>query len=190
MGTQPNQKTSNQKFDVIATRALEFMLKKFHDYGSAWTWLRPHSHANQIFIKLKRIRTIQDTGSQKVQDKLEDDILGALNYAAMGLSRVRGDVGQDAKLTEEAFRGFMEKSFATARETFQNKNHDYGEAWRDLSVSTMIDLMMVKLERLRKIKRNKGEVIVSEGSDGSYIDIMNYCIFCLILIDEGVDPMD
>lgn len=166
------------------------MLKKYHDYGSAWTWLRPHSHASQIFIKLKRIKTIQDLGTQKVKDSIDSDILGSLNYAAMGLSRVRGDVAQDAKLTEDAFKAFMEKSFATARDTFQQKNHDYGEAWRDLTVSNMVDLMMVKLERLRQIKRNKGEVIVSEGSDGSYVDIMNYCIFCLILIDEGKDPMD
>lgn len=188
MSTQ--QGKSNAQFDEIAKKALELMLKKYHDYGSAWTWLRPHSHASQIFIKMKRIRTIQDLGTQKVKDSIESDILGSLNYAAMGLSRVRGDVAQDAKLNEDAFKAFMEKSFATARDTFQQKNHDYGEAWRDLTVSNMIDLMMVKLERLRQIKRNKGEVIVSEGSDGSYIDIMNYCVFCLILINEGKDPMD
>ncbi len=190
MSQQPDQNKSNEKFDAIASKALELMLKKYHDYGSAWTWLRPHSHASQIFIKLKRIKTIQDIGTQKVKDPIDSDILGSLNYAAMGLSRIRGDIAQDAELTEDAFKAFMEKSFADARETFQNKNHDYGEAWRDLSVSNMVDLMMVKLARLRKIKRNKGETVVSEGADASYIDIMNYCIFCLILINEGKDPMD
>jgi hypothetical protein len=184
------QEKSNAQFDKVATQAIEFMLKKYDDYGSSWTYLRPHSLADQIFIKLKRIWTIQETGEQKVEDSINGDIFGILNYAAMALSRLRGDVGQNSTITKEEFEGFMKKSFTNARDLFQAKNHDYGEAWRDLSVSTMTDLMIQKIMRLHSIKRNKGKTKVSEGAAANYLDIMNYSIFCLIRIDEGINPMD
>lgn len=188
MSTQ--QEKSNGQFDEVTVEALSLMLKKYDDYGSSWTYLRPHSLADQIFIKLKRIWNIQETGEQKVADTIDSDIFGILNYAAMALSRLRGDVGQNSTITKEEFEGFMKKSFTSARDLFQAKNHDYGAAWRDLSVSTMTDLMIQKIMRLRSIKRNKGETKVSEGAAANYLDIMNYAIFCLIQIEEGTNPMD
>jgi hypothetical protein len=184
------QNKSNLQFDKIVESCLEFMKKKHKDYGSAWTYLRPSSLTDQIFIKIKRVWTIQENGEQKVADPLKGDIEGILNYAAMALSRVRGEVGQNDNLTEAEFLGFMKKSFEEAKDLFQKKNADYGEAWRDLRISSMIDLMMQKIMRLRIIKKNNGKTIVSEGVDANYRDIMNYAIFCLILIDEGVSPMD
>lgn len=158
--------------------------KKTIDYGTAWRILRTSSLTDQIFIKAQRIRTIQESGENKVGEDIADEFIGIVNYGIMALIQL--DLKSDDKLDLPANQ-VMTSYDKYAQETYdlmQAKNHDYGEAWRDMRVSSLCDLILMKLLRVKQIEDNNGETLVSEGLDANYMDMINYAIFALIKLEE------
>ncbi|MCB0616665.1 MAG: DUF1599 domain-containing protein [Phaeodactylibacter sp.] len=173
-----------EQFDAILRKCRDLFEKKTRDYGTAWRILRPSSLTDQLFIKAKRIRSIEEKGRQKVSDSIESDYIGLINYSLMAIAQL--DLSEDAPLElplEDALRIFDEK-VAAVRALLEVKNHDYGEAWRDMRVSSMTDLILMKLLRIKQIEENKGKTIASEGLEANYQDIVNYAIFALIKLQE------
>lgn len=174
--------TTETLFDEIVEKCLALAEKKYADYGDSWKILRPSSLTDQIFIKAKRIRTIQETKENLVGDPIDSEFIGIVNYSLMGIYNLDHREHQ-----EDMMLGFK-RIIKDIRTLLLKKNHDYGEAWRDLRISSMTDLVLQKLFRLRQIETNNYRVSVSEQAKSSYEDIVNYSIFCLILIQEGSDP--
>jgi hypothetical protein len=159
-------------------------LKKTKDYGTAWRVLRTISIVDQIFIKAQRIRTIQEKGNQKIADDIVGEFKGILNYAIIGLIQLElpADAPEDLALSEVSL--LYNTNAQAAKKLMMDKNHDYGEAWRSMSRESFVDLILMKLQRIRQILSNNGKTIVSEGIDANYLDIVNYAVFALILIGE------
>lgn len=154
--------------------------KKTRDYGTAWRILRLPSITDQIYIKAKRIRSIQEKGMQKIQEDISSEFVGIINYCIMALIQL--ELPEDAPLEmpyEELGPLYDTKALATMNLLLQ-KNHDYGEAWREMRVSSMTDIILMKLLRVRKIEDNAGETLISEGVEANYQDMINYSVFCLI----------
>lgn len=163
----------------------DIFLKKAKDYGTAWRVLRVISIVDQIFIKAQRIKTIQQKGSQKVGDDIASEFKGIVNYGVIGL--VQLGFGNEAveELPLDKVELWYDEKTEEARAIMMNKNHDYGEAWRDMSQESFVDLILMKLMRIKQILVNDGKTLISEGIDANFIDIMNYSLFALILIREG-----
>ncbi|MCO6475308.1 MAG: DUF1599 domain-containing protein [Phaeodactylibacter sp.] len=177
-------KRTLEQFDHILHRCRDLFEKKTRDYGTAWRILRPSSLTDQVFIKARRIRSIEEKGRQKVEDSIESDYIGMINYSLMAM--VQLNLPEDAALElppEEAVRLFDEK-VAETRALLAAKNHDYGEAWREMRISSMTDLILMKLLRIKQIEDNEGKTIASEGLEANYQDIVNYAIFALIKLQE------
>jgi len=175
--------TSKQYNNIIETcRAL--FINKMKDYGSAWRILRLPSLTDQIFIKTQRIRGLQQNEVQKVDEGQVSEFIGIINYSIMALIQLeRGVVEQpDLNIDESIFE--YNKNVEIAKKLMMDKNHDYGEAWRDMRVSSLTDLILQKLLRVKQIEDNKGKTIVSEGIDANYQDMINYAIFALILLEK------
>jgi hypothetical protein len=177
--------TTNQQYDSAANQCREIFLKKTSDYGTSWRVLRTISIADQIFIKAKRIRTIQENNVQKIGDTIKDEFKGILNYSVIGLIQLDLDNQETEDMPVNEASALYDKKIAAAKSLMQDKNHDYGEAWRDMSQESFTDLILSKLLRIRQIVCNNGKTIISEGIDANYFDIINYAIFALILIEEG-----
>lgn len=174
-----------RQYDEAVKASKDIFLKKIVDYGTAWRVLRPISIVDQLFIKAMRIRTIQETGMQRVGDDIPGEFRGLINYGVIGLIQLtRGD-SKIEEIPAETVSGLYDASIHLAKETMLNKNHDYGEAWRDMSEEGLVDLILMKLLRIRQIIANDGRTLISEGIDAGYIDIINYAVFALILIGEG-----
>lgn len=157
--------------------------KKTHDYGTAWRILRTSSLTDQIFIKANRIRTIQESGENLVGEDIEGEFIGIVNYGIMSLIQLELTDEDELELDPERTVGLYDKH---AKETFDlmmKKNHDYGEAWRDMRVSSLTDLILMKVLRVKQIEDNAGKTLVSEGVDANYMDMVNYAIFALIMLD-------
>ncbi len=176
--------TSKQYNDVIETcRAL--FINKMKDYGSAWRILRLPSLTDQIFIKAQRIRGLQQNSERKVDEGEVSEFMGIINYSVMALIQLeRGVVEQPDLSLEEATQLYDEK-VAITKQLMLNKNHDYGEAWRDMRVSSLTDLILQKLLRVKQIEDNQGKTLVSEGIDANYQDMINYAVFALIHLSEN-----
>ena len=154
------------------------------DYGTAWRILRVSSITDQIFIKAQRIRSIEEKGSQKVDEGVESEFLGIINYAVIALIQL--ELGNESQLemsSEEVIRHF-DFHVTSAKSLMENKNHDYGEAWRGMRTSSMTDLILMKLLRIKQIEDNQGKTLISEGVPANYYDIINYAVFALIKISE------
>ena len=175
--------TSSQ-YDQAVASCKDIFIKKTLDYGTSWRVLRLISITDQIFIKAKRIRTIQEKKSQKVADDISSELKGIINYAVIGLIQLELGTAEIDDLSPEETAVKYEKMIAVSKATMMDKNHDYGEAWREMSQESFIDLILMKLNRIRQILSNDGVTIISEGIDANFIDILNYAIFGLILIDE------
>ncbi|GHC55699.1 DUF1599 domain-containing protein [Ulvibacter litoralis] len=175
--------TSKQYSAVIETcRAL--FVNKMKDYGSAWRILRLPSLTDQIFIKAQRIRGLQQNAERKVDEGESAEFIGIINYSIMALIQLElGVVEQPDLGIEEATRLFDEK-VAVTKQLMLDKNHDYGEAWRDMRVSSLTDLILQKLLRVKQIEDNQGKTLVSEGIDANYQDMINYSVFALILLEQ------
>ncbi|MCK5855976.1 MAG: DUF1599 domain-containing protein [Bacteroidales bacterium] len=180
------EKTITQFNTVIDSCRLIFS-KKTKDYGTSWRILRTSSLTDQIFIKANRIRSIEEKGEMKVKENIRDEFIAIVNYSVMALIQIelgaasgKDDLQLDVNKTIELY----EKYIYGARDLMLNKNHDYGEAWRDMRISSLTDIILMKLLRLKQIEDNKGITIVSEGPEGSYNDMINYSIFALIKMDE------
>jgi hypothetical protein len=179
---------TNGQYDAILKQCEEIFLKKTNDYGTAWRVLRTISIVDQIYIKAQRIRTIQEKGQQKV-GKLGDDIrsefIGIINYSLIGLIQLVLTDTDPEELETAVVEKLYHKYFLEAKELMQSKNHDYGEAWRNMSQESFVDLILMKLQRMRQIVSNKGATLISEGLDANYYDMINYAVFALILQTEA-----
>jgi hypothetical protein len=178
-----NQIRTFNDFDLILSRCEEIRKKKRKDYGDSWKIFRPSSITDQIYIKAARIRSVQEKKENKVEDPLENEFTGIINYSLMALFQL--DRYEKEITDDERF----EKIISDIKILLKKKNHDYGEAWRNLRISSMVDLILAKLIRLKQIESNNYSVEVSEEAFASYQDVINYSVFCLILIEEGVSPM-
>lgn len=173
------QNTSKEYNDVVAT-CKELFTKKMKDYGAAWRILRLPSLTDQIFIKAQRIRGLQQNQIQKVNEGAASEFIGIINYCVMALIQIeKGIVEQPDLSLKQAVEAYEEKINVT-KQLMMDKNHDYGEAWRDMRVSSLTDLILQKLLRVKQIEDNKGATLVSEGIDANYQDMINYAVFALI----------
>ena len=178
--------STNQQYDKAVLLCRDIFLKKTRDYGTSWRVLRPISIADQLFIKARRIRTLQEAREQKVEEDKAGEFRAMVNYGIIGLIQlsISGPASVEELPADEA-AGWYDEKAAVARETMLNKNHDYGEAWRDMSQESFVDLILMKILRIRQIVANEGKTLISEGIDSNYLDIINYSLFALILIAEG-----
>lgn len=154
------------------------------DYGTAWRILRPSSLTDQIFIKAQRIRSIEDKRQQKIEEGVDSEFIGIINYAAIALVQLQLPEEAPFEIEPDEALKRMEVEFMAAKRLMMDKNHDYGEAWRDMRVSSMTDLILMKLLRIKQIEDNKGETLISEGVEANYYDIINYAVFALIKLNE------
>lgn len=176
---------TNQQYDQAIGLCRDIFIKKTKDYGTAWRVLRTISVVDQIFIKALRIRTIQDLDTQKVGDDIPSEFKGIINYAVIGLMQLELGRPQVEELSVEQVDTLYHKYIDFAKRTMLDKNHDYGEAWREMSQQSFTDLILMKLMRIKQILSNDGKTLISEGIDANYVDIINYSVFALILIEEG-----
>ena len=177
------QKTLDQ-YDAALAECAQLFEKKNRDYGTAWRILRLESITDQLYIKAKRIREIQERGSQQISDSVADEFIGLVNYSAIALAQIElGDAKHEMLDADFAFE-LYKKQTDLARALMVQKNTDYGEAWRDMRVSSLADLILMKIFRLKQIEDNKGHTFVSEGVSANYLDILNYSLFALIKINN------
>ena len=173
-----------QEYNAVIDSCRSLFIKKMTDYGSAWRILRLPSLTDQIFIKAQRIRQLQENDVRKVDEGEKSEFIGIINYSIMALIQLElGIVDQPDLSTEEAIE-LYDKYAQTTRDLMLNKNHDYGEAWRDMRISSLTDLILQKLLRVKQIEDNKGKTIVSEGLDANYQDMVNYAVFAMIHLAE------
>jgi len=176
------EKTS-QEFEAIIGKCKNIFEAKMKDYGSAWRVLRTSSLTDQIYIKASRIRSIDDKGTQKINEGIIPEFIGIVNYSVMALIQLELCNENQLELsTQEAIK-LYENHIYKAKKLMENKNHDYGEAWRNMRVSSLTDIILMKLLRIKQIENNKGKTFVSEGVDANYFDIINYSIFALIKLN-------
>ncbi len=179
-----NNNTS-QQFDTVVGFCKDIFVKKMKDYGSAWRILRTPSLTDQIYIKANRIRSIDDKGIQKVKEGIKPEFIGIINYSIMALIQLelsdKNNLELDPDDAIKLYNSYIQKS----KELMLDKNHDYGEAWRNMRVSSLTDIILMKLMRIKQIEDNEGKTFISEGVDANYFDIINYAIFALIRIMEA-----
>ena len=173
------QKTSEQ-YDAVVKICRDLFSKKMKDYGSAWRILRLPSLTDQIFIKAQRIRSLQENAVRKVDEGEQSEFIGIINYSIMALIQIEKGIADQPDMNTEEAVALFDKHVAMTKSLMENKNHDYGEAWRDMRVSSLTDLILQKLLRVKQIEDNKGETLVSEGIDANYQDMVNYAIFAMI----------
>jgi len=173
---------TTQQYEKIMEICRDIFLKKMKDYGTAWRILRIQSVTDQIYIKARRIRTIQETGLSKVDDDIRGEFIGIVNYAIIGLIQLELTPSEE-ELDERETIGLYNKWFNQAKELMLLKNHDYGEAWRFMRISSYTDLILMKIKRIKQIENNEGQTLISEGIDANYLDIINYAVFALIKIE-------
>ncbi len=158
----------------------DIFAKKTNDYGTAWRILRPSSLTDQIFIKAQRIRTIQETGENRVGEAIDDEFRAIVNYCLMALIQLCETELESTELDPAEAVALYDKYSDQAYHLMLRKNHDYGEAWRDMRVSSLTDLILMKILRVKQIEDNKGRTLISEGIDANYFDMLNYAVFALI----------
>ena len=177
------QQTSKQ-YDEVIEKCRSLYSNKLKDYGCAWRILRLPSLTDQIFIKAQRIRQLQQNSTRKVDEGEVSEFIGIINYSVMALIQLEKGVVEQPDLSIEKALELYDKHIAITKQLMEDKNHDYGEAWRDMRVSSLTDLILQKLLRVKQIEDNKGKTIVSEGIDANYQDMINYAVFALIHINE------
>ncbi len=176
-------KTETQ-YETAITSSKNIFIKKMKDYGTAWRILRTSSITDQIFIKAQRIRNIEDKGTQKISENIQSEYIGIINYSIIGLIQLKLKNDMRMDLPADEVSKLYDQHANEARNLMENKNHDYGEAWRDMRISSLTDLILMKLLRIKQIEDNKGETIISEGVDANFHDMINYAIFALIKLNE------
>ncbi len=177
------QDTSKQ-YDAVIDECRSLFEKKMSDYGSAWRILRLPSLTDQIFIKAQRIRQLQENKVRKVDEGVVSEFIGIINYSIMALIQLEKGVVENPDLNTEEAAALYDKHSKITKELMMDKNHDYGEAWRDMRVASLTDLILQKLLRVKQIEDNKGKTIVSEGIDANYQDMINYAVFAMIHLKE------
>jgi hypothetical protein len=178
-------KNTAEQYDSVTDICRDIFSKKTIDYGTAWRVLRTISIVDQIYIKAQRIRTIQEKGQQKIGDAIKDEFVGIINYAVIGIIQLHLPEDAPDELPPAHAIALYNEHIAAAKSLMTDKNHDYGEAWRNMSQESFVDLILMKLQRIRQILVNQGKTLISEGVDANYFDIINYGVFALILIAES-----
>lgn len=173
------QATSKQ-YDAVVNQCKTLYINKLKDYGSAWRILRLPSLTDQLYIKAQRIRQLQENPIRKVQEDAQSEFIGIINYAVMALIQLEKGIADQPDLSVEEAVVLFDKHIAMTKSLMEDKNHDYGEAWREMRVSSLTDLILQKLLRVKQIEDNKGKTLVSEGIDANYQDMINYAVFALI----------
>jgi hypothetical protein len=171
---------TNIEYTNIINHCRDIFIKKTKDYGTAWRILRPSSLTDQLFIKAQRIRTLQESGENKVGENIDDEFLAIVNYCIMAIIQLREKSLETLDLSEHQAVALYDKYAHEAYDLMSKKNHDYGEAWRDMRVSSLTDLILMKILRVKQIEDNQGKTIISEGIDANYFDMLNYAVFALI----------
>ena len=170
-----------REYDVASAKCKDIFIKKMKDYGCAWRILRLSSLTDQIFIKAQRIRSIEMKGSQKVGEDIRNEFIGIVNYSIIALIQLEKGIAEQPDMeNEEVQKLYTKNTITESKELMKSKNHDYGEAWRDMRVSSLTDLILQKLLRVKQIEDNQGKTLISEGIDANYFDMINYSIFALI----------
>ncbi|MGB5364143.1 MAG: DUF1599 domain-containing protein [Aureibaculum sp.] len=180
------QRTSEQ-YDAVIKQCRELFINKMTDYGSAWRILRLPSLTDQIFIKAQRIRQLQENEIKKVDEDEIPEFIGIINYSIMALIQLERGVADEPDLDLEESIKLYDKHIAITKSLMEDKNHDYGEAWREMRISSLTDLILQKLLRVKQIEDNLGKTIVSEGIDANYQDMINYAVFALILMKKNMN---
>ena len=173
------------EYDSIIKNCEDIFAKKMKDYGSDWRILRISSLTDQIFIKAQRIRNIESKGTQMIDEGVINEFIGIVNYSVIGLIQI--DLGvseQPEDLDYNTVINMFKKHILSSKDLMINKNHDYGEAWRDMRVSSLTDLILQKLLRVKQIEDNNGSTLISEGVDANYLDMLNYAVFALIKLNK------
>jgi len=180
---------TSKQYDKIIETCRSLFINKMKDYGSAWRILRLPSLTDQIFIKTQRIRGLQQNEVQKVDEGQVSEFIGIINYSIMALVQLEKGVVEQPDLNLDDAITEYDKNVAETKQLMMDKNHDYGEAWREMRVSSLTDLILQKLLRVKQIEDNKGKTLVSEGIDANYQDMINYAIFALILLEDNQLPL-
>jgi len=176
---------TSQEYDKVIAICRELYINKMTDYGSAWRIMRLPSLTDQIFIKAQRIRSLQENEIRKIDEDETSEFIGIINYAVISLIQLDLGVADQPDLTVAEATKLYDEKVTLTKSLMEAKNHDYGEAWRDMRVSSLTDLILQKLLRVKQIEDNKGKTLVSEGIDANYQDMLNYAVFALILMRFG-----
>ncbi|SDH77336.1 protein of unknown function [Flavobacterium omnivorum] len=178
-------KNTSKEYDTVIATCRALFVNKMKDYGCAWRILRLPSLTDQIYIKAQRIRSLQENEVRKIEEDETGEFIGIINYSIMALIQLELGVADQPDLTVGKATELYDSKVKLTKDLMENKNHDYGEAWREMRVSSLTDLILQKLLRVKQIEDNKGKTIVSEGIDANYQDMINYSVFALILIGFG-----
>ncbi len=173
-----------QQYDKALAACRNVFMAKMHDYGTAWRILRTTSITDQIYIKASRIRSIEQKGESKVDEGVKPEFIGMINYSVMALIQLEMGSVEEPHMDETVVGAKYDSIASIARSLMADKNHDYGEAWRQMRISSLTDIILMKLLRIKQIEDNNGLTIMSEGLDANYLDIINYSAFALIMLDE------
>lgn len=171
---------TTQQYDTAISLCKDIFLKKMKDYGTAWRNMRPRSLTDQIYIKAQRIKSIEEKGTQKVNDDIRGEYIGIINYCAIALIQLELKDDPRMDLPYDLVADLYLKHMNLTKALMENKNHDYGEAWRDMRISSLTDLILMKIFRVKQIEDNDGKTMISEGVDANYMDMINYAAFALI----------
>lgn len=178
------QVTTDQQYESAVESCRQIFLKKTKDYGTSWRVYRTISIADQIYIKARRIRNIQEKGVQRIDDDVMAEFRGILNYAIIGLIQLDINDDEIEELPVMQVTKMYDEKVSMAKKLMEDKNHDYGEAWRDMSQESFVDLILAKILRIKQIIQNEGKTVASEGIDANYFDIINYAAFALIMSSQ------
>ncbi len=178
---------TDKQYEEVIEECRTVFLNKMGDYGSAWRILRSTSLTDQIYIKAKRIRSIEEKGIAKVDEGIKPEFIGIVNYSVMALIQLELGSDEELEMPKDKAQKFYDKYFYEAKSLMEDKNHDYGEAWRNMRISSLTDIILMKLLRVKEIEDNDGKTFVSEGLDANYNDIINYSVFALIKIAEEAE---
>jgi hypothetical protein len=172
------------QYDNVINSCRKVFMAKMHDYGTAWRILRTTSITDQIYIKASRIRSIEEKGENKVNEGIRPEFVGMINYSVMALIQLELGAAEEPHMDESLVGARYDAFVAMARNLMSDKNHDYGEAWRQMRISSLTDIILMKLLRIKQIEDNNGLTLMSEGLDANYLDIINYSAFALIMLDS------
>ena len=178
-------KDTNQQFEEVIAICRELFIKKLKDYGASWRIMRPTSLTDQIFIKAKRIRTLETTGVAMVDEGIRSELIGIINYGIIALIQLEKGYADTVDILPKEAVDLYDKYAQRALDLMKAKNHDYNEAWRDMRMSSYTDFILTKISRIKEIESNNGATIVSEGVDANYLDMINYAVFGMIKIEFG-----
>lgn len=175
---------TSEQYDAVIAICRKLFINKMTDYGSAWRILRLPSLTDQIFIKAQRIRSLQENETQKIEEGQESEFIGIINYCLMALIQIEKGIATQPDLDTKNATLLYDKYITATKQLMEAKNHDYGEAWREMRVSSLTDLILQKLLRVKQIEDNKGKTLVSEGIAANYQDMINYSIFAMIHLTQ------